>query len=211
MLILLGVSAYADDDDSAFGFTKAGCGGNWVWVSDWVKLYDYDDECDFQSYYLEADGPDHCHPFPEEVVSTGTPLSNDGTNSGGSSGGSTGAGGGRSGSGGSSGVAAEPNPADEFDNEANETLKDCLVGKLAKLDIVKNWEGEYTEATWENDTDERWLTGSHPDGLPGATYVQDEGEEIVFEVHLYPHNILNIANKYDNVSFDHLVWMNSFT
>ncbi|MCY3626505.1 MAG: hypothetical protein OXG88_02560 [Gammaproteobacteria bacterium] len=204
LLILLGVSTYADDDP-AYGFTEAGCDGYWVYVTNWIDLYDYHDDYDFQSYYLAAD-PDDCRPFPEEVVSKGTPLLNDGTSSGGSSGGSTGAGGGRSGSGGSSGVTAEPNPADEFDNEANETLKDCLVGKLAKLDVVKNWEGEYTEATWENDTDERCLAGRHPEGFLGGTYVQELGEEIVFETHLYPHNILNIANKYDNVSFDHLVW-----
>lgn len=205
LLILLTVSAYADDNP-AYGFPAAGCEGSWVYVTNWVDLYDYDDEYDFQSYYLVEDGPDNCHPFPEEVIATGTPLSNDGTSSGGSSGGSTDTGGGRQGSGGSSGVAAEPHPADEFDNEANETLKDCLVDKLAKLDVVKNWEGEYTEATWEHDTDERWLTGYHTGGLPGATHLQDQGEEIVFEVHLYPHNIFNIANGYDNVSFDHLVW-----
>ncbi len=143
LLILLRVSTYADKDP-AYGFTGAGCQGNWVWVSDWIKLYDLD--YDFQSYYLVADGPDHCHPFPEEVVSTGTPAPSTGTGGGGSSSG----GGGRSG-GTSNGpsTAGSPDPAAVFDNEANETLKDCLVDKLAKLDVVKNWEGEYTEATWE--------------------------------------------------------------
>lgn len=72
---------------------------------------------------MVRDGPDNCHPFPEAVTATGTPLSNDGTSSSGSSGGSTVAGGGRPGSDGSSGVAAKPHPADEFDNNVNETIK----------------------------------------------------------------------------------------
>ncbi|MDE0094696.1 MAG: hypothetical protein OXO49_09385 [Gammaproteobacteria bacterium] len=203
LFLLLTVFTYADNRGPVVGYDVENCDGDWVvWAASLNALYEYNKKHNLKSYTYTSDSST-CYVFEEEVVATGTPEPSTGEGSGG--GGSLN-GGGRNGQGDSGQAGQAPNPADEFDNEANETLKDCLVGKLAKLDVVKNWEGEYTEATWENDTDEEWLTGTHTGGLLGGTYVQELGEEIVFETHLYPHNILNIANKYDNVSFDHLVW-----
>lgn len=49
LIIFLTVSAYADDNPT-YGFTEAGCGGSWEYVTNWVDLYDYCDDDEIQVY-----------------------------------------------------------------------------------------------------------------------------------------------------------------
>ena len=201
LLILLTVSAYADDNP-AYGFPAAGCEGSWVYVTNWVDLYDYDDEYDFQSYYLVEDGPDNCHPFPEEVIATGTPLSNDGTSSGGSSGGSTGAGGGRTN--GNSTVSSgngTSDPAAVLDDEMNENFKNCWSQELAGLSEVKNWIGEHTEATWTSAPDAAWSVSHEDRGVNGVVSYNKRKE---LTAYIFPSEINKFAQA-RGVKFEHML------
>ena len=202
LLILLTMSAYADDNP-AYGYTEAGCQGSWVYVTNWVDLYEYHDDYDFQSYYLVEDGPDNCHPFPEEVIATGTPLSNDGTSNGGSSGGSTGAGGGRTN--GNSTVSSGNGSSDTtagFDDEMNENFKDCWsTGELATLSEVRNWIGEHTEATWTSAPDAAWSVSHEDRGVNGVVNYSHRKE---LTAYIFPSEINKTAQA-RGVKFEHML------
>ncbi|MDE0253131.1 MAG: hypothetical protein OXK75_09615 [Gammaproteobacteria bacterium] len=203
MLILLGVSTYADNDP-AYGFTEAGCQGNWVWVSDWIKLYDLD--YDFQSYYLQADGPDHCRPFEEEVIATGTPEPSTGTGGGGSSNGgggsSNGGGGGRNN--GNSNVSSgngTVDPATVFNDEMNEKFKDCWVQQFAPLSEVKNWIGEHTEALWTSAPDAAWSVSHEDHGANGVVNYNNWKE---LTAYIFP-SVINKTAQARGVKFEHML------
>ncbi|MDE0644696.1 MAG: hypothetical protein OXH84_00450 [Gammaproteobacteria bacterium] len=111
---------------------------------------------------------------------------------GGSNGGS--AGGGSIGNGNSNGPSTSggsPDPVAVFDDEMNEKLKDCWVEDLNELDIVTNWEGEHTEATWSNnpqsilslDPDVKWSVSSANKGLNGVTGYDDN---LVLRTYIFP-------------------------
>ena len=172
MLILLSVSMYADDDP-AYGFTEAGCDGYWIYVTNWIDLYDYHDDYDFQSYYLAAD-PDDCHPFPEEVVSTGTVPT---TPTGGSTGGgSSGGGGGRSG-GTSNGPPVGGTTAEQSatQDEMNENLRDCWVDELQDNATITSWIGEKTNATWISKPKAHWQMSQGKYDAMGVVNADDDG------------------------------------
>lgn len=152
LLILLGMSTYADDE-RVVGFTEPGCTGNWLMVSNFNALYDYHDDWEFESYLYLSD-TDTCYPFEEPVTATGTvPTTTGGSNGGGSSGGGGGRNGGNSNAPSVGGTTAEQSATQD---EINENLKDCWVNKLKDDATITSWVGTKTEATWISKPKAHW-------------------------------------------------------
>ena len=146
LLIVLGVSAYGEG--RVRGYETTDCTGQFLEAGSLGELDEYHDQEDgfgntwhFESFlYVNVDQT--CLEYDmEEVVVVGERLPGSSSGSGGSgSGSSTGAASGQ----GAHGVVGP----DEFTDEMNKKLKDCLVEDLNAIASVTHWVGEETGSTW---------------------------------------------------------------
>ncbi len=207
LLILLGVSAYANDNEVE-GFTEDDCDGDSHVATSYSELKDMhesnDNEWEFKSYWYTSN-KNECLEYEEdmeEIVVIGQRLPGSSSGSGGGGGGNSTGGVSTPPSQGSHGVGGPPDPAEEFTEEMHEQLKDCWLDKAAESADVRGWVGKQTDATWRDDTTETWTSETPAEDLEtmgNLDYTIDP-----MAVYIFPKNISRYATE-NNIPFDHLV------
>lgn len=198
------------------GYETEKCSGSYLEAGSYSELKEWHNQTDsfgntwhFESFLYVRD-EDKCHDFDmATIVVKGTRLPDDSydvddTN-------------GDAGRGGSSGGPPidylDGNPGENFDEAKNNKLLRCWVKKALKLDQVKNWLGEHTDATWKGKWEERgenWIVTETDDlekfGFTAYTKPENATSQskVWINVLIYAKNIGNLA-KNKTLPFDHLV------
>ncbi|MYF52664.1 MAG: hypothetical protein F4039_09815 [Gammaproteobacteria bacterium] len=201
LLILLGVSAYATTKLPVYGYTDDVCKNDQLEFDSYADLVDYheDNKKNWQckSYRFQNDAEEKCHEYKDipTIKVVGTPLPDWGTDVDDTDGDA-----------GSVHETDAPfdylddNPGKNFNQEDIDKVVDCLLDAAASNASIKNWQGDRTEATWLDETNETW-SPTDDDKWYHSKYGEAKyrgGNTPTFTTHVYMHgiNMGNAAQKH---------------
>ena len=210
LLILLGVSTYALDS-RVRGYETDDCTGSYLEAGSFSELKEWHNQTDsfgntwhFESYIYVEDA-DKCHDFNmPHVIVKGTRLPDDSwdvddTNGDAGRGGSTNTFDGP--------VIYKDNPGKDFDATESQELVECLDTATADME----WKGDYTNATWIADAENRkdkWSVTDDDsweyDKFGFAEYGDNNVKNFEINVAMHGINMGDIA-KAEGISFRHML------